>query len=181
MKQDSMVTINIDKNEAKHDDYSVIQLPKRSPSPDKNDTNTTKKEDNSAFLIICEQRDRFRIKAQKLEQTKIRIESKLDKISADNNQLKQENVELYAKIKFLESYNNVKKSHNIKRMIKRKQVNNEIGMKYENLYKESMNPFAQFRVKEKEIEWIVFVVGSIILSKRLFRLFTFIGILYDIK
>ena len=34
VKEDSMVTINIDKNEPKHDDYSVMQLPTKSPSPD---------------------------------------------------------------------------------------------------------------------------------------------------
>ena len=209
VKEDSMVTINIDKNEPK-DEYAVMELPTTpiTPITPTTDTTTTQpskpkdivdntKEDNSAFLIVCEQRDRFRVKAQKLEQIKIRIESKLDRISADNAQLKQENVELYSKIKFLENYNNVKRNMNnnvnIKnnnRMINRLKNNasgkgDEIEMKYENLYEESMNPFAQFRRREKEnrinsldwTEWIAFMVGSTVLSKRLFRLF---GVFYAI-
>eukprot|EP00484_Ammonia_sp_Unknown_P020914 CAMPEP_0197029194 /NCGR_PEP_ID=MMETSP1384-20130603/8688_1 /TAXON_ID=29189 /ORGANISM="Ammonia sp." /LENGTH=770 /DNA_ID=CAMNT_0042458315 /DNA_START=24 /DNA_END=2336 /DNA_ORIENTATION=- len=207
VKEDSMITINISKSDHEKtanqlDEYGVMQLPKQTNAVDEADEEDAEEDDeqssskrideNSAFQIVCEQRDRFRAKSEKLEQLKIKIESKLERVLSENAQLKQENVELYAKIKYLENYNNVKHSH---QQIQRQQVtqrggrmtkttasseHDEIEMKYENLYEESMNPFAQFRRREKEkridslewTEWIAFMVGSTVLSKRLFRLVT---------
>eukprot|EP01083_Nonionella_stella_P020197 55979_1 len=180
-KEDAIIQIKNQK-----DEYSVMDLPSKQVS-DEDDVGKDK-EDNAAFLIVCDQRDRFRIKLQKTEQIKLRLESKVDHISSENAQLKQENVALYSKIKFLENYQSVKRTHamNVNVITNRRgKSSEEIEMKYEDLYEQSINPFAEFRKREKETrinsldwtEWIAFVVGSTVLSKRVFRLF---GVFYAI-
>jgi len=145
------------------------------------------KEEDSAFLIICQQRDRFRNKAKDLEATKIRMESKMDRLTAENSTLKKENVELYSKIKFLESYNSAKRSFTPHSAVSTNRRGGaraeEVEMKYENLYELEMNPFNQFRRRQMEhrianlpwTEWIAFMVGSTVMSKRVFRAF---GVFY---
>merc|ERR1712228_764851 len=172
-KKKQSISINMnEESEEDEDEYAIMKIPQ------KNNEDENEKEDNSAFLIVCEQRDRFRKKSQELEGTKMRMQSKMDRLLNDNSTLKDENVSLYSKIKFLENYqqqNVIKKRRNNERM--------ETEMKYEGLYEESMNPFVQFKEKEKEKRiknlsltgWIAFEVASTVLSKRVFRLF---GVFY---
>jgi len=144
------------------------------------------KEEDSAFLIICQQRDRFRKKAEKLEAMKIKMGTEMDRICAENATLKKENVELYSKMKFLESYNSAKRSftpHSSSVSNRRARAAEAVEEKYESLYEESMNPFAVFRRRQMEhrinslpwTEWVAFMVGSTVMSKRVFRAF---GVFY---
>jgi len=186
VKEESMtMSITIDDGAQKTDDAVAVG-------------DNDRDDGNSAFSIICEQRNRFRIKSETLEQSKLKLEAHLERIASDNTQLKQENVELYAKIKYLENYNSVKKSHKELQQQQQQQQQQQKQrrsavpsgsgvkhsditlMKYENLYEEQMNPFAQFKRRETEnrinslewTEWIAYIVGSTVLSKRLFRLLT---------
>merc|ERR1712176_1546151 len=108
-----------------------------------------------------------------------------DKLSNDNSTLKSENVSLFQKIKFLENYQSVIKKRGNHPQPSLRHDRMETEMKYEGLYEESMNPFVQFKENERKkrikslgiMEWIAFEVGSIFLSKRLFRLF---GVFYAV-
>ena len=58
-------------------------------------------------------------------------------------------------------------------------ANKDVLSKYQVLYEDSLNPFAQFRQKEKQsrienlqwTEWIAYYVGSTVLSRKMFRVF----------
>jgi len=193
VKEDpSSVAIAIDvdpEDDQSTDEYASMPLAPSNDSHRRNSKGTRQsdgrrssaKEEDSAFLIICQQRDRFRNKAKDLESAKLRLESRMNRLSAENATLKKENVELYSKMKFLESYNVAKRNFTPQSTLSnRKGVKaEEIEMKYENLYEMEMNPFNQFRKRQMEhrinnlpwTEWIAFMVGSTVMSKRVFRAF----------
>merc|ERR1712087_923483 len=102
------------------------------------DDDENEKTDNSAFLIVCEQRDRFRKKAQQLEGTKMRMQSKMSSLANANTILKDENVSLFQKIKYLENYSSVMKNRHNQQSIARNNVRMETEEKYERMYEESM-------------------------------------------
>lgn len=123
------------------DEYASMPLAPSNDSHRRNSKGTRQsdgrrssaKEEDSAFLIICQQRDRFRNKAKDLESAKLRLESRMNRLSAENATLKKENVELYSKMKFLESYNVAKRNFTPQSTLSnRKGVKaEEIEMKYE--------------------------------------------------
>ena len=166
----------------------------------KNSNNNNEKSKNDAFEIVCSQRDRFRDKMQNFEKYNVKLESRIERLENDKQLLKDENVQLFQKIKFLESYSN--NNSTIKRMglsstsegpsvitsstnvlsnnsLMTNRSNRDVLSKYQVLYEDSLNPFAQFREKEKQsrienlqwTEWIAYYVGSTVLSRKMFRVF----------
>lgn len=190
VREEIIIDMENDESESESEqNYLKMPLPssslvkeKRLQTILKSDSNLVQMK-NSAFQIVCEQRDRFRAKVSKLEEINIQQRTRIEKLTNDKIQLKQENVELFGKMKFLENYNHrqiVQSGGSARLRNNTNMLSSHTQYKYEKLYEETLNPFARFKQKEKQMrvqnlacaEWIAYVVGSTVLSKKLFRVFT---------
>ncbi|ORX56214.1 hypothetical protein DM01DRAFT_251318 [Hesseltinella vesiculosa] len=107
--------------------------------------NTT--DDQSILPIVMQQRDRFRQRNNELEQKARSLEQKLYDVQGEMDHLRQDNVKLYERLKFV---------HNRSTMIPMADLdgpsNRRTGEmdRYDKIYEENMNPFAQFHRKEEK-------------------------------
>ncbi|KAH3767684.1 protein CASP [Pelomyxa schiedti] len=107
--------------------------------------------------VVCEQRDRFKMKMEQLEADKVSLKQALDKASLDLSELKDDNLKLFQKIKFLQSYQSRNTGNGTVLVDIEPRTDNRASRthtqsleKYDRMYEQAINPFAAFDSSEKE-------------------------------
>ncbi|CAO3635894.1 unnamed protein product [Cunninghamella echinulata] len=132
----------------------------QSPPPQQQ---SSKEEDKSILPIVMQQRDRFRQRNAELERHSRGLEQQLHDLRAEMDRLKEDNLKLYERLKFVhvwkEEQRNVNQSTiqmepigpSSRREFKKPlpTINDDPTDRYDKLYEENMNPFAQFHRKEE--------------------------------
>ncbi|KAI9307376.1 CASP C terminal-domain-containing protein [Cunninghamella echinulata] len=124
---------------------------------------SSKEEDKSILPIVMQQRDRFRQRNAELERHSRSLEQQLHDLRTEMDRLKEDNLKLYERLKFVhvwkEEQRNVNQSTiqmepigpSSRREFKKSlpTINDDPTDRYDKLYEENMNPFAQFHRKEE--------------------------------
>ncbi|CAO3636925.1 unnamed protein product [Cunninghamella blakesleeana] len=126
-------------------------------------SSSPKEEDKSILPIVMQQRDRFRQRNAELERQNRSLEQQLQDLRAEMDRLKEDNLKLYERLKFVHVWKEEQRNTNQTTAIqmepmgtssrrefkKSSSVNEDPTDRYDKLYEENMNPFAQFHRKEE--------------------------------
>ncbi|VDP30710.1 unnamed protein product [Schistosoma curassoni] len=121
----------------------------------------------SLLNIVQNQRDRFRTRAEELEQNEINLRQQLVSLQREVESVRADNVKLYEKIRFLHSYgspviqnrqNNLSNQHSSSSVTtslspsscQNHESNDATIIKYSHVYEAQLNPFNQFSRYEKQ-------------------------------
>ncbi|THD24637.1 CCAAT displacement protein [Fasciola hepatica] len=148
--------------------------------------------DASLLQIVQHQRDRFRARAEELEQTEASVRQHLTAVQRELELVRADNVKLYEKIRFLQSYSSPIGSRselhpsNTVSKPSDDRVTVHLGsdptvLKYSQAYEAHMDPFNQFSRQEKQrvyqdlkpYEKIMLGLGRLVLGNRRARLLAF--------
>ncbi|TNN06011.1 Protein CASP [Schistosoma japonicum] len=156
----------------------------------------TNQYDQSLLNIVQNQRDRFRSRAEELEQNEINLRQQLASLQREVESVRADNVKLYEKIRFLHSYgspsiqtrsnNSSSSNHQPSSPLVTSHQNPESNdatiIKYSQVYEAQLNPFNQFSRYEKQRvykklqphEKLMLHLGRFIISDRRLRLGLFL-------
>ncbi|KAL4853646.1 hypothetical protein ACK3TF_005368 [Chlorella vulgaris] len=107
--------------------------------------------------VLCSQRDRFRARAQELEAHLAALGQELKKVRADSEAMRADNLALAERLKFVQGYQSGSGS-GVRRNAAAQGGAPAVGdveagtivSKYMQQYEQSINPFADFKAKERE-------------------------------
>ncbi|KAI3427262.1 hypothetical protein D9Q98_007195 [Chlorella vulgaris] len=107
--------------------------------------------------VLCSQRDRFRARAQELEAHLAAVGQELKKVRADSEAMRADNLALAERLKFVQGYQSGSGS-GVRRNAAAQGGAPAVGdveagtivSKYMQQYEQSINPFADFKAKERE-------------------------------
>ncbi|KAH8870046.1 Protein CASP [Schistosoma japonicum] len=161
-----------------------------------NDSTSRLENDQSLLNIVQNQRDRFRSRAEELEQNEINLRQQLASLQREVESVRADNVKLYEKIRFLHSYgspsiqtrsnNSSSSNHQPSSPLVTSHQNPESNdatiIKYSQVYEAQLNPFNQFSRYEKQRvykklqphEKLMLHLGRFIISDRRLRLGLFL-------
>uniref|UniRef100_A0A095ASM5 Protein CASP n=1 Tax=Schistosoma haematobium TaxID=6185 RepID=A0A095ASM5_SCHHA len=153
----------------------------------------------SLLNIVQNQRDRFRTRAEELEQNEINLRQQLISLQREVESVRADNVKLYEKIRFLHSYgspviqnrqNNLSNQHSSSSVTtslspsscQNHESNDATIIKYSHVYEAQLNPFNQFSRYEKQrvykklqpYEKLMLHLGRFVSSDRRLRLGVFL-------
>ncbi|KAI8065111.1 CASP C terminal-domain-containing protein [Gongronella butleri] len=108
----------------------------------------------SILPIVMQQRDRFRQRNNDLEQKSRSLEQQLSDLQSEMEQLRQDNLKLYERLKFVHVWKEEQRVQNRSTMIPMNDMAGDSRRtgemdRYDQMYEENMNPFAQFHRKEE--------------------------------
>ncbi|CAH8567604.1 unnamed protein product [Schistosoma bovis] len=153
----------------------------------------------SLLNIVQNQRDRFRTRAEELEQNEINLRQQLVSLQREVESVRADNVKLYEKIRFLHSYgspvtqnrqNNLSNQYSSSSVTttsspspcQNHESNDATIIKYSHVYEAQLNPFNQFSRYEKQrvykklqpYEKLMLHLGRFVSSDRRLRLGVFL-------
>ncbi|VDP92111.1 unnamed protein product [Echinostoma caproni] len=149
--------------------------------------------DTSLLEIVQHQRDRFRARAEELEQAEASVRQHLTSVQRELESVRADNVKLYEKIRFLQSYSSPigARSESFAAgsgsgLSGNNRVSVHLGsdptvLKYSQAYEAHMDPFNQFSRQEKQrfyqvlkpYEKVMLRLGRVILGNRRARFMAF--------
>lgn len=111
-------------------------------------------QDQSSMLkVICNQRDRFRIRLRETEEEMRQLKEKMGMLAVELENTKADNVKLYGKIRYVQDYSLEKLvSRGPKKYAEDVEsgFSSDVESKYKKMYEEDINPFAAFSKKERD-------------------------------
>ncbi|KAG1330549.1 putative protein CASP [Cocos nucifera] len=108
-------------------------------------------QDQSSMLkVICNQRDRFRMRLRETEEEMRQLKEKMGMLAVELENTKADNVKLYGKIRYVQDYS-------LERLVSRgpkkyaedieSGFSSDVESKYKKMYEDDINPFAAFSKK----------------------------------
>ncbi|KAG5522608.1 hypothetical protein RHGRI_034684 [Rhododendron griersonianum] len=111
-------------------------------------------QDQSSMLkVICNQRDRFRVRLRETEEEIRHLKEKIGLLTGELERTKADNVKLYGKIRYVQDYNQEKVvSRGSKKYAEDVEsgFSSDVESKYKKIYEDDINPFAAFSKKERD-------------------------------
>lgn len=140
---------------------------------------------NSMLKVICNQRDRFRLRLRETEEELRQLKEKIGSLTAELEKSKADNVKLYGKIRYVQDYSSQEKlvSRGPKKYAEdiESGFSSDVESKYKKIYEEDINPFAAFSRKERDQRYkelgfrdkITLTSGRFLLGNKYARTFVF--------
>ncbi|KAG5522610.1 hypothetical protein RHGRI_034684 [Rhododendron griersonianum] len=142
-------------------------------------------QDQSSMLkVICNQRDRFRVRLRETEEEIRHLKEKIGLLTGELERTKADNVKLYGKIRYVQDYNQEKVvSRGSKKYAEDVEsgFSSDVESKYKKIYEDDINPFAAFSKKERDQRYkelglrdkITLSSGRFVLGNKYARTFAF--------
>lgn len=135
-------------------DISPSAAAAASHTPDQAGTPTTdllSSPDGSNMLpIVQAQRERYRQRAQELEDERGTLQQQMQVVQAEAKQLSADNVKLYEKIRFLQGFGAGSSSSSARGLTTTRSNAVEVEARYQTQYEQRLDPFTTFSNQEKQ-------------------------------
>ncbi|XP_058193740.1 protein CASP [Rhododendron vialii] len=167
------------------DDWDVSESVATEPSENPDQRHVSSDQDQSSMLkVICNQRDRFRVRLRETEEEIRHLKEKIGLLTGELERTKADNVKLYGKIRYVQDYNQEKVvSRGSKKYAEDVEsgFSSDVESKYKKIYEDDINPFAAFSKKERDQRYkelglrdkITLSSGRFVLGNKYARTFAF--------
>lgn len=145
---------------------------------------TPDQDQNSMLKVICNQRDRFRMRLRETEEEVRQLKERIGLLTTELEKTKADNVKLYGKIRYVQDYSQERLvSRGPKKYAEDVEsgFSSDVETKYKKIYEEDINPFAAFSRKERDQRYkelgfrdkITLTSGRFLLGNKYARAFIF--------
>eukprot|EP01105_Mastigella_eilhardi_P011230 TRINITY_DN2598_c0_g1_i3.p1 TRINITY_DN2598_c0_g1~~TRINITY_DN2598_c0_g1_i3.p1 ORF type:complete len:692 (-),score=195.94 TRINITY_DN2598_c0_g1_i3:33-1940(-) len=98
--------------------------------------------------ILIGQRDRMKERVERMEAERYHLQQDMDQLRVETKKLKEDNVTLFQKLKYVRSYQDGGARPHGEQILE-----SPLEQKYESLYEQKVNPFAEFNSREKDQQY----------------------------
>ncbi|XP_057415516.1 protein CASP-like [Lotus japonicus] len=166
------------------DDWDLSEAGRSEVSENMDQRHALDQDQSSMLKVICNQRDRFRIRLRETEEEIRQLKEKIRVLIGELEKTKADNVKLYGKIRYVQDYNTAKVvSRGSKKYAEDLEsgFTSDVESKYKKIYEDDINPFAAFSKKERDQRYkelgfrdrITLSSGRFLLGNKYARTFAF--------